>query len=141
MEGRREVDYMSVLKESGIQVTYQRLAIYKALHSSTKHPSAEEIYQKVRKNFPMISLGTVYKSLERFSEAGLVQKVGAMADVSRYHTSADSHHHLFCVKCQSIQDIADPIGGNELSLPDGHGFEVLGHDVIIRGYCPQCVEK
>jgi Fur family peroxide stress response transcriptional regulator len=138
MEGKREMDYMSVLRDSGVQVTYQRLAIFKALHSSTEHPSAEDIYQTVRKSFPMISLGTVYKSLERFSEAGLVQKVGSMADVSRYHTKADSHHHLFCVKCQSIRDIADPIGENKLSLPEGNGFEVLGHDVIVRGYCPLC---
>lgn len=135
------MDYMSVLRDSGIQVTYQRLAIYKVLHSSTEHPSAEEIYQKVKKTFPMISLGTVYKSLERFSEAGLVQKVGMTAEVSRYHTKVDCHHHMICVKCQSIHDIADPIGESKLSLPENHGFEVLGHDVVVRGYCARCAEK
>lgn len=141
MEGKREMDYMSVLRDSGVQVTYQRLAIFKVLRNSTEHPSAEDIYQKVKRHFPMISLGTVYKSLEKFSEAGLVQKVGTMVDVSRYHVTADSHHHLFCVRCQSIRDIEDPIGENELLLPEGHGFELLGHDVIVRGYCPQCVGK
>ena len=141
MGGKEEIDYMFVLRSRGLQVTYQRLAIYEALHNSSEHPSAEEIFQKVKKRFPMISLGTVYKTLERFSEAGLAQKVGTMADVSRFHTKTDCHHHMFCVKCQSIRDIADPVGQNKLSLPDGHGFEVLGHDVIVRGYCARCTEK
>lgn len=141
MEGKKDVDFMSVLRGRGLQVTYQRLAIFEALHNSSEHPSAEEIYQKVRKRFPMISLGTVYKTLEKFTEVGLVQKVGGMAEVSRYHARGDCHHHMFCVKCQSIQDIADPVGTNELTLPEGHGFEVLGHDVIIRGYCANCTEK
>ena len=90
----------------------------------------------------MISLGTVYEEpFEKFYEAGLVQKVSTMTDVSRYETRVDSHHHLFCIKCQAIHDITDPIGKNKLLLPEGHGFEVLEHEVIVRGCCPKCVEK
>jgi Fur family peroxide stress response transcriptional regulator len=141
MAGQSDLDYIAILRAHGLQVTYQRLAIFQVLHSSTKHPSAEDIYQKVQKRFPMISLGTVYKSLEKFQEAGLVQRTCTMTDVSRYETKIDSHHHLFCVKCQTIHDIPDPIGENKLALPEGHGFEILGHDVIVRGYCRECTGK
>lgn len=141
MEGKSDADYISALRAHGLQVTYQRLAIYQVLCKSTKHPTADEIYQKVQKRFPMISLGTVYKSLERFKEAGLVQRACMMTDVSRYEAKTDSHHHMFCLKCQTIHDIEDPIRGTKLTLPEGHGFEILGHDVIVRGYCPECVGK
>ena len=141
MKEKSDLDYIAVLKAHGFQVTYQRLAIYRALHNSTEHLSAEEIHQKVLTRFPMISLGTVYKSLEKFYEAGLVQKISTMTDVARYETKIDSHHHLFCIKCQAIHDIDDPIGEKELLLPEGHGFEVLEHEVIVRGCCSKCVEK
>jgi Fur family peroxide stress response transcriptional regulator len=141
MEGKSDSQYIATLRAHGLQVTYQRLAIYQVLCNSTKHPTADEIYQKVQKRFPMISLGTVYKSLERFEEAGLVQRACMLADVSRYEAKMGSHHHLFCVRCQTIHDIDDPIGENKLTLPEGHGFEILGHDVIVRGYCPECAGK
>ena len=142
MNEKSDLDYITVLRAHGFQVTYQRLTIYRVLHNSTGHLSAEEIHQKVITRFPMHSAGTVYKSLEKFYEAGLVQKVSTMTNVSRYEAKIDSHHHLFCIKCQAIHDITDPIGENDkLLLPEGHGFEVLEHEVIVRGCCPKCVQK
>ena len=141
MKRKIDLDYIGELKAHGFPVTYQRLVIYQMLHDSTEHLSAEEIHKKVIAHFPMISLGTVYKNLERFYEAGIVQKVSTTTHVSRYEAKIDSHHHLFCIKCQAIHDITDPIGKNKLSLPKGHGFEVLGYEVIVRGCCPKCVEK
>ncbi len=141
MKRKSDLDCIGVLKAHGFQVTYQRLAIYRVLRDSTEHLSAEEIHKKVIAHFPMISLGTVYKNLEKLYEAGLVQKVGTMTNVALYEAKIDSHHHLFCIKCQAIHDITDPIGKNKLSLPKGHGFEVLGYEVIVRGCCPKCVEK
>ena len=141
MEGKSDSDHIAALRAHGLQVTFQRLAIYRLLHDSTEHPSVDDIYQKIQKRFPMISRGTVYKSLEKFRETGVVQKACTMTDVARYEAKTDSHHHMFCVKCQTIHDIADPIGENKLTLPEGHGFEILGHDVIVRGYCPECVGK
>jgi Fur family peroxide stress response transcriptional regulator len=141
MKGRSDLDYIAVLKAHGFSVTYQRLAVYRVLHDSTEHLSAEEIHKKVIAHFPMITLATIYKNLERLNKAGIVQKVSTMKDVSLYEAKINSHHHLFCIKCQAIHDITDPIGKNKLSLPKGHGFEVLGYEVIVRGCCPKCVEK
>lgn len=130
---------IQVLRDHGLQVTYQRLAIYSALLDS-QHQSTEEIHQIVKTRFPMISLGTVYKSLEKFHEVGLIEKI-TLTDVARYQTKTDSHCHLFCVKCQVIHDIDDPIAQSQLTLPKGHGFTILRHDITIRGYCPKCAKE
>ena len=131
-------EYVAFLRDNGLQVTYQRLAIFKTLLNSTNHPTTEEIYQQVRKTFPMISLGTVYKTLEKFLEKGVVKRVHAFGDTARYEIPAEPHHHMICVKCRSMLDISDPITQEDLSLPEGHGFQVLGHNVLVMGYCPGC---
>lgn len=138
MEDRNDKDFIAILRDHGLQVTYQRLAIYQALYRTAEHPSAEDIYQQVRKRFPMISLGTVYKTLERFYEVGLIQKVSPVTEVARYDANISPHHHLVCVKCQSIQDIQDPLMNRELYLPETNGFHVLRHQVLVHGYCPEC---
>jgi Fur family transcriptional regulator, peroxide stress response regulator len=141
MEGQNEKDFIATLREHGLQVTYQRLAIYQALYFTMEHPSAEVIYQQVRKRFPMISLGTVYKTLERFYDVGLVQKVSPMTDVARYDAIVSPHHHLVCVKCQNIQDVPGPVTSESIALPKDSGFHVLRQQVLVQGYCPQCQQK
>jgi len=141
MEGQNEKDFIAVLRDHGLQVTYQRLAIYQALYHTKQHPSAEAIYQQVRKRFPMISLGTVYKTLERFYNVGLVQKVSPMTDVARYDAVVEAHHHAVCLKCQTIQDVMDPSLSASISLPEGESFHVLRKQVLFQGYCPECYSK
>ena len=139
MEERSDRDYIAILREHGLQVTYQRLAIYQALHNVENHPSAEEIYQQVKKRFPMISLGTVYKTLERFYDVGLVQKVSPLTEVARYDSVVEPHHHMVCVKCQSIHDFKGGSPQPPLPMPETNGFHVLRQQVILHGYCPECV--
>jgi Fur family transcriptional regulator, peroxide stress response regulator len=89
----------------------------------------------------MISLGTVYKTLERFYEVGLVQKVSPLTEVARYDAIVSPHHHLVCLKCQDIQDMMGSPLTQEIALPDGNGFHVLRHQVLVQGYCPNCHQK
>ncbi len=138
MEGTQEKDFIATLRNHGLQVTYQRLAIYQALYHNKMHPSAEEIYQLVRKRFPMISLGTVYKTLERFFEVGLIQKVSPVTEVARYDAMTDMHHHMICVGCQEIKDVFDPALDQKIAPPESNGFKILRQQVIYQGYCPTC---
>ncbi|MDY0041151.1 MAG: Fur family transcriptional regulator [Desulforhabdus sp.] len=141
MEGQNEKDFIGILREHGLQVTYQRLAIYQALYHTHEHPSAEAIYQQVRKRFPMISLGTVYKTLERFYGVGLIEKVSPVTDVARYDAVINPHHHAVCMKCQSIQDVMSPSLDENISLPEGESFHVLRKQVLFHGYCPECYSQ
>jgi Fe2+ or Zn2+ uptake regulation protein len=86
----------------------------------------------------MISLGTVYKTLERFNEVGLIHKVSPMTEVARYDAVVDSHHHFMCIKCQAIKDAGDVLSDQQLSIPETHGFHVLRAEVMFQGYCPNC---
>ena len=138
MEGKNDKDFIATLREHGLQVTYQRLAIYQALYFTKEHPSAEAIYQQVRKRFPMISLGTVYKTLEKFYEVGLIQKVNPITEVARYDAVTGTHHHMVCLQCQSIQDADSIVGAPKISVPEQNGFRVLRQQVVIHGYCPAC---
>ncbi len=141
MSENSDKDFIAILRQHGLQVTYQRLAIYQALYHTKVHPSAEEIYQQVRKRFPMISLGTVYKTLERFHEVGLIQKVSPVTEVARYEANVSHHHHLICLECQTIQDFEDPGLDVKVSLPEGNDFEVMRRQVILQGYCAHCKPK
>ena len=138
MEGKNDKDFIATLRDHGLQVTYQRLAIYQALYFTKEHPSAEVIYQQVKKRFPMISLGTVYKTLEKFFEVGLIQKVSPVTEVARYDAITGPHHHMVCLECQSIQDIEDTAQAQEISLPVKNGFQVVRQQVVLQGYCPGC---
>ena len=141
MEGQYEKDFIGILREHGLQVTYQRLAIYQALCHTHDHPSAEAVYQKVRKRFPMISLGTVYKTLERFYNVGLIERVSPMTDVARYDATVDPHHHAVCVNCQAILDVMDPGWDENIAVPGDEMFQVLRKQVLFQGYCPECRSK
>ncbi|NTU48268.1 MAG: transcriptional repressor [Syntrophobacteraceae bacterium] len=141
MEGIEEKDFIATLREHGLQVTYQRLAIYQALYNTREHPSAEAIYQQVRKRFPMISLGTVYKTLERFHEVGLIQKVSPLTEVARYDAIVDPHHHLVCLKCHMIEDIEDSSVDKKITVSQGNGFQIVRQQVLFQGYCPTCLEN
>ncbi len=139
MEAQDDFYFISKLREHGLQVTYQRLAIYKALCNSGAHPSAEEIHLQVGRRFSMISLGTIYKTLERFHEAGLVDKVNPATEVARYDAKVGPHHHFVCVRCHSIFDLDDDANeAEEPPLPELSGFKVLKRRVLFQGYCPAC---
>lgn len=138
MEARKDKDFIATLRQHGLQVTYQRLAIYQALYNTEEHPSADAIYQQVRKRFPMISLGTVYKALERFHEAGLIQKVSPLTELARYDAVVKPHHHLVCLKCQMIKDIEDSSVEKKITLSPVNGFQVVRQQVLFQGYCPTC---
>jgi Fur family peroxide stress response transcriptional regulator len=139
MVEKNDIDVIAILRDHGLQVTYQRLAIYQALYKTKEHPSAEVIYREVRKRFPMISLGTVYKTLERFHVAGLIKKVNPVNEICRYEAETELHHHMICEKCQSIVDIHELSG--TIPLPEKPGFKITRHQVIFHGYCENCANK
>jgi Fur family peroxide stress response transcriptional regulator len=86
----------------------------------------------------MISLGTVYKTLERFHEVKLIQRVSPITDVARYEAKTSTHHHLICLECQTILDLEDPSLDEKIQLPDDNGFQILQRQVVIQGLCPHC---
>lgn len=125
----------------GLTLTPQRLAIYQFLAANDSHPTAEEIYRRVKPGLPSLSLGTVYRTLELFEAQGLISRVLALSPQARYDANRDQHHHFICVRCQRVLDSQDS-RLQELPVRDTApaGFRVLSHRVQVLGLCPACQE-
>jgi Fur family peroxide stress response transcriptional regulator len=95
------------IKNAGLKVTPQRLAILKAVYLLDNHPSAENIIQYIRETHPNIATGTVYKVLDTLVENQLIKKVKTEKDVMRYDGVMERHHHLYCSQSDRIDDFRD----------------------------------
>ncbi len=92
------------LIEKGLKVTPQRIAILEAVHKLNSHPTAEKIFDFVRKDHPNISMATVYKVLDALVANGLLSKVKSEKDSMRYDAVTDKHHHLYSSDSEDIAD-------------------------------------
>ncbi len=123
----------------GLKSTPQRTAIYEALVKSTAHPTAEEIYAQVSPRFPMMSLNTVYYTLGALRRVGLIQEVNIGHDRARFDANLSPHHHLICLRCQTIIDVVDSHLNNLSSQTIlDQDFEVTHYQVAFQGYCGPC---
>ena len=95
------------LKEKGLKVTPQRIAIYNAVVNLKNHPTAEGIVDLIKTDYPSISVGTVYKVLNVLVDTGLLKKVKSEKDVMRYDAMIEHHHHLYCKDTDRIEDYED----------------------------------
>jgi len=93
-----------LLKEYGLKITPQRMAVLDAMNSLKDHPTAECIIEYIRKNHPNIAIGTVYKTLDTFAEKGIIKRVKTDRDVMRYDAITSNHHHLYCIETDRIED-------------------------------------
>lgn len=133
-------NFINTLREKGLNVTYQRILIYKYLQTTKNHPTAEEIYQVVKAEYPSISIATVYKTLETLAEHDLIKKVNPMHDLARFDGDTTPHHHLICSECRKIVDIHDE-RLDALPVPNDNGFQVNGYRVLFEGICQDCLRK
>ncbi len=101
-------DKSRILKERGLKVTPQRVAVLEAFDRCYgDHPTAEAIIDIVRKESPNISIGTVYKILEAFVERDIIRKINTEKDVMRYELGNSQHHHLYSTDSDRIEDYYD----------------------------------
>lgn len=147
MESEQE-QFKTLLKEKGLKVTNQRVAILKVLQERPdKHLSAEEIYDLVREQYPEIGLATVYRTIQLLSELHLIDKLSLDDGYVRYEigkaeeASAHHHHHLICLNCGAVfsfeDDLLEPL---EAKIEEATGFQVSDHEVKLFGYCKNCRE-
>jgi Fur family transcriptional regulator, peroxide stress response regulator len=95
------------LKEKGLKITPQRVAIYEAIVNLKNHPTAENVIEYIKTNHPNISVGTVYKVLDSLVENALLKKVKTEKDIMRYDAVLSNHHHLYCEETERIEDYED----------------------------------
>lgn len=120
-----------------IKLTPQRLAILSYLNGNKSHPSAEDIYRAVQKEFPTMSFATVYNTLDALKDRGTVQELKIDPDKKRYDPNSAKHHHLICIKCKTIIDIHKDFKLN-LTAELTSGFDILGNSIEFYGKCSKC---
>jgi Fur family peroxide stress response transcriptional regulator len=101
------VNFRDVLKQKGLKITPQRIAIYEAVVSLNNHPTVENIIEYIKVNHPNISVGTVYKVLDLLVEKNLLKKVKSEKDFMRYDAILHQHHHLYCQETERIENFHD----------------------------------
>ncbi len=131
------------LKERERRLTPQRMAVLKVLAASEEHPSVEQIYARVKADFPMTRLATIYKTVTVLKEMGEVLELGFSDDCNRYDGNKPyPHPHLICIKCRSIVD-PEVATLSELrqEVAQSTGYQITSHRLDFFGICPQCQEK
>ncbi|MFA6221891.1 MAG: transcriptional repressor [Desulfomonilaceae bacterium] len=122
-----------------LRETSQRRIILEELSKVTTHPTANEIYEIVRKRLPRISLGTVYRNLELLSNSGLIQKLEVAGTQKRFDGIAKNHYHIRCVRCGRLEDLDLPaLRSINQSATLVSNYEVMWHRLEFAGLCPEC---
>jgi len=131
--------FTSQCREAGMKVTPQRIAIYRELLKTDEHPSAEMLYEKVKKTFPSISFDTVNRTLLTLNEIGAAFTVEGSGGARRYDGGLNEHQHFKCVKCKRIIDFHHkPFDNMRLPVEISEKFTVLRKTVYIEGLCDLC---
>jgi Fur family transcriptional regulator, stress-responsive regulator len=134
------VDNDGLLREHGLQVTAQRLAVLSAV-SDQPHRTADDIYTVVRGEIGAISRQAVYDALAALTDRGVLRRIQPARSPARYEDRVgDNHHHLICRSCSRMVDVDCAVGETPcLSAADDSGYEIDEAEVIYWGRCPKCV--
>lgn len=120
-------------------MTEQRQIILEELQRVTSHPSADELYEMVRRRLPKISLGTVYRNLELLAEQGRIVRLDPAGGARRFDGDVSDHCHVRCLACGAVADAGpspEVPSGAVAALPPG--FQITGSRFEFVGYCPAC---
>ena len=125
-----------------LRMTHQRELILEELGNCHNHPTADALYERIKKKLPRISLATVYRNLEILSEAGMIRKLEISGRQKRFDKEIEQHDHVFCVQCRRVDDIKfDQSRLVSLEEDQAQGYKISGCRVEFFGVCPKCQAK
>ena len=117
----------------------KRDAIYKELASLKTHPSAEELYSRLKANMPDLSLGTVYRNLSVFRGEGLAVSIASVGGEERYDADTSEHSHFICENCGAVFDVDSGDDFGDLEYVSGkYGVKAVRRRLIYYGKCAKC---
>lgn len=128
--------------DNNMRLTSQRQVILEELRKVKSHPTANEVYDMVRKRLPRIGLGTVYRNLDLLAEIGIIRKLEAGGELKRFDGDISPHYHIRCVKCNKIEDIFIPRHQDlEQKAATCCNYKILDHHVQFSGICSNCLSN
>ena len=137
------------LKRAGLKMTPQRIAIVRLFSADASHPTAQDLFERLRPSFPSMSFATVYNTLDALANAGLaglVRLPGKRGDAARFDPNRQPHHHAVCDECGAVIDIAagslaPSPGATKKLRRAAPGFSVRAVERIYRGSCARCSRR
>jgi Fur family peroxide stress response transcriptional regulator len=136
-------ELVAKLRERKYRLTPQRIALLRLLAASDGHPSASQLYEQMKDQFPTTSLATVYKTLTVLKEMDEVLELGFSGDDNRYDGNKPyPHPHLICIRCQKILDPEVSLAQSLLQeVAQSSGYQIVGHRLDFYGLCPDCQDS
>ncbi|HZE04208.1 MAG TPA: Fur family transcriptional regulator [Solirubrobacteraceae bacterium] len=133
-------DPTDLLRERGLRVTAQRLAVLRAV-ADEPHSTADAVAGAVRGSIGSVSVQAVYDALAALTEKGLLRRIQPAGSPARYERRVgDNHHHLICRSCDRMVDVDCAVGEAPcLIAADDHGYQIDEAEVVYWGRCPDCV--
>lgn len=129
--------YIALLKSNQIKVTPQRLAIV-SLMDQNGHISVREIFDKIKANFPSLSLATVYKNINAMLENNFIKELKIVGQDAKYELIKDAHSHMICQTCGKVEDIElDTDALISIAANKSH-YSVAESAIQLFGICPDC---
>ena len=117
----------------------QKEAILRVLKGTTSHPSADWVYEQVRREIPNISLGTVYRNLKLLKQEGEILELDLASTLSRFDGNSQDHYHFRCEQCGRIFDVDEPVDEEiDDRVAQKTGLIVSHHRLEFRGLCKDC---
>lgn len=131
--------FRELCTDHGLTATHQRQVLYEVMQTMPGHPSPEEVYARVKKRVPAISLATVYKNIHLFVERGVLKEVSMHHGSIRVELNSFHHHHMVCSHCKAIADIEEKdLGVLPAARELPGGFQVERYSIDVIGICAAC---
>lgn len=126
-----------LFRARGLKVTPQRQCIFRILHGSEGHPTAEAVYAEAAGEMPTLSLRTVYQTLHDLANMGEICELDLGTGSARFDPNPDTHHHLVCTSCGKVSDLFTDF---DVRLPSTYEqtFRVSNTQIVFRGTCQAC---
>jgi Fur family peroxide stress response transcriptional regulator len=132
-------ELIAALKVRDFRLTPQRVELVRLIASSVGHPSAAQLYARIKHQFPTISQATVYKTLTLLKEMGQVLEINLRDDSHYDGNHPEPHPHLICIQCNKIIDGEADIDTLPIrQLEQASGYKILRSQVLFYGLCPDC---
>jgi Fe2+ or Zn2+ uptake regulation protein len=131
-------DLIPALRERGMRVTSQRVLVHRALRELDRHVTADELLEAVGDRLPNVSLPTIYATLDLLEDLGMVRRV-QRAGTTLFDPRTDSHHHLICTECGSIEDLDSALDTSAVErAAQRRGFSHERVEAVVHGRCARC---
>ncbi len=131
------------LREAGLRITPQRIAIYRSLVNNPAHPTAQKIFEELRPEYPSLSLTTVYNTLETLLKLGAINVMNNVGDApTRFDANTSPHAHLHCIQCNELIDFTSQhVPALDADIETHSDYRILGSHLLYYGLCANCQQE